>query len=237
MSTQAEDIKQSPEEEGRMRVMEKVSMDVSKGSGDIEYCEMERSIINVARDMFIERGYAETNMRDIADRMGIKRTVLYYYFRTKDRLFQAVFGSIVQSIVPTLTETMTHKEMPIGQRLAIAVDTYYKVFAQDPCLPLFVMRELQRDTDHFLGVVRKVTVARDIPNIFTCLLEEMDEGRLRRIPMHEMLYTFYGMLLIPFLTKPLCAKVEMTYGLPFDKIIEQWKPVIVSQMENLLTAK
>ena len=53
--------------------------------------DLEERIIRVARSLFIERGFAETSMSDIAATVGINRPVLHYYFRTKSRMFQAVF--------------------------------------------------------------------------------------------------------------------------------------------------
>ena len=65
---------------------------------------MENKIIDAARAVFIEKGYAETSMSEIAARVGINRPGLHYYFRTKDKMFQAVFGSIVSSVVPKVFE-------------------------------------------------------------------------------------------------------------------------------------
>lgn len=58
---------------------------------------LETKIIEIAKQQFIENGFVETSMSDIAAKVGINRPGLHYYFRTKDRMFQAVFGDIVQS--------------------------------------------------------------------------------------------------------------------------------------------
>lgn len=63
---------------------------------------LESRIIKIARENFIEKGFAETSMSEIATRVGINRPVLHYYFRTKDKLFQSVFGDIVLSIAPKI---------------------------------------------------------------------------------------------------------------------------------------
>ena len=47
--------------------------------------EMENSIIDAARRVFVEKGYVATSMGDIAIEAGIGRTTLNYYFRTKER--------------------------------------------------------------------------------------------------------------------------------------------------------
>ena len=79
--------------------------------------DLEERIIRVARSLFIERGFAETSMSDIAATVGINRPVLHYYFRTKSRMFQAVFGDIVQSIVPTVFTILAQKDKPLDDRI------------------------------------------------------------------------------------------------------------------------
>lgn len=53
--------------------------------------DLEKKIIEAAKELFIENGFAETSMSDIAAKVGINRPALHYYFRTKDKMFQAVF--------------------------------------------------------------------------------------------------------------------------------------------------
>ena len=61
---------------------------------------MEERILKAARSLFIEKGFEETSMSDIAANVGINRPGLHYYFRTKERMFHAVFEDIILSIVP-----------------------------------------------------------------------------------------------------------------------------------------
>lgn len=49
-------------------------------------------ILNEARVLFLERGYAAISMQQIADATGINKATLYHHFRDKDDLFLAVLG-------------------------------------------------------------------------------------------------------------------------------------------------
>ena len=63
---------------------------------------MEEKIIAVAKQVFLEKGYEMTSMSDIAARVGINRPTLHYYFRTKERMFQAVAAPILDAFVPKI---------------------------------------------------------------------------------------------------------------------------------------
>jgi AcrR family transcriptional regulator len=43
-----------------------------------------REVFDAAASLFLEQGFAETSMREIADAAGIGKSTLYGYFRTKD---------------------------------------------------------------------------------------------------------------------------------------------------------
>ena len=119
---------------------------------------MENKIIDTARIVFIEKGYAETSMSEIAARVGINRPALHYYFRTKDKMFQAVFGSIVSSVIPKVFEALTHREKSIAQRVGGIIDAYYTLFLENPRLPMFMLRELNRDPDLLIKTIQQLNV-------------------------------------------------------------------------------
>ncbi|MFT3737570.1 MAG: TetR/AcrR family transcriptional regulator [Breznakibacter sp.] len=48
------------------------------------------SILEVARELFAKFGYKKTTMEDIAQALGKGKSSLYYYFKNKEEIFQAV---------------------------------------------------------------------------------------------------------------------------------------------------
>ncbi len=196
--------------------------------------DIENRILETAREAFIENGYSDTSMSDIAARLDINRPTLHYYFRTKDKLFQAVFGGILLSVIPRIKETVTQRHRSVGERVADLVDLYYKVFTANPCLPSFVLREINRDVDHFVDNLRGLHIDNYVQELKESLLEEMAEGHIRQISLCHLFYTFYGMLIVPFVTRSLVNKLYPEKG-PLSDSLEAWKKNIVSQMTHLLS--
>jgi len=48
-------------------------------------------ILNSAYELFVEKGYRGSSMRDIAENAGIKAGSVYNHFKTKEDIFEAVF--------------------------------------------------------------------------------------------------------------------------------------------------
>ncbi len=50
-------------------------------------------LMDAGTTLFSERGYASTTVREIVDRAGVTKPVLYYYFKSKEGLFHAILDS------------------------------------------------------------------------------------------------------------------------------------------------
>jgi AcrR family transcriptional regulator len=51
-------------------------------------------LVSVARELFMEGGYAATSVEDIIQRAGVARGALYHHFTGKDALFRAVYDAV-----------------------------------------------------------------------------------------------------------------------------------------------
>ncbi len=197
---------------------------------------IEARIVDAARQLFIERGFVGTSMSDIASRAGINRPTLHYYFRTKERMFDAVFGGIVGTLVPRVKDIVLQPDRPIGERVASVVDAYYDVFGANPGLPMFIVREMHRDFDGVVRTIMEMRLGQYIESVRQGLQGEMDSGRLRQVPMRYLFLTFYSMLTMPFVAGNLCRTVLLDDGETFADLLAGWKPYIVDAMERLLDA-
>lgn len=197
--------------------------------------EMEERIIRAARELFMERGFVETSMGDIASRIGVNRPAINYYFRTKERLFQAVLGSIVLTVVPKVIATVLHRDLPLEERLKKVVDIYYGLFQLHPTLPFFMLREINRD---FSLIVRTVDSLGLTPNLIALrhsIEQEMEEGRLRKMPVGVVVMTFASLIISPFAARPLLEHVFLKEGEDLSDFLKDWKPNVVSQLYHLLS--
>jgi AcrR family transcriptional regulator len=68
-----------------------------------------RSMLNAAADLFAERGFGGTNLRDVADVLGMSRPGLYYHFPSKEKILEALIEEVTLSFAAQL-ETMTIKK-------------------------------------------------------------------------------------------------------------------------------
>jgi AcrR family transcriptional regulator len=88
--------------------------------------ELRSKILQSARELFMERGFEETSIRNIAERIEYSPTTIYLYFKDKDEIFYALhsegFALLNQYFRP-----LAHVEDPF-QRLK-AINKAYISFA------------------------------------------------------------------------------------------------------------
>jgi AcrR family transcriptional regulator len=60
-------------------------------AGDLpEPSSTRERILNVALDLFTEKGFDGTSLREIAERLGVTKAALYYHFASKDDILMAL---------------------------------------------------------------------------------------------------------------------------------------------------
>lgn len=195
---------------------------------------IEQTIINTAKQLFIEKGYTDTSMSDIASRAGINRSTLHYYFRTKDRMFQAVFGSIVSVFFPKATAIILDSDTPYMERISKILDEYMDFLIQNPSLPKFVCEEINRDVNNLIDSARFIGLDRLMMQAKDTLVREMEAGNLNKVDPQIVFMTFYSMMLYPFLTKNMLITLFLDKEENFQPLMQKWKSHIIRQMKMML---
>jgi AcrR family transcriptional regulator len=62
-------------------------------------------ILQVARELFVTRGFAATTTRELADRLGFTKAALYYHFHTKDDLWAALAEPMLEQMRAMVDDT------------------------------------------------------------------------------------------------------------------------------------
>ncbi len=66
--------------------------------------EVRKKILNAALECFSAKGYEGASIRDIADKAGVTLPNIYYYFKDKEGLYQAVLNDTVSDLMEILTK-------------------------------------------------------------------------------------------------------------------------------------
>lgn len=197
--------------------------------------EMEVRIVEAAKDLFTERGFVETSMGDIAARVGVNRPAINYYFRTKERLFEASLGSIVRTYAPHVVWVILQQDRSVSERVELLVGLYFRVFAEHPSLPFFMLREVNRNCPLLLKTIAGLGLLENVREVGASLDAEMASGRVRRMSMRVMLLTFVSLITMPFNVRPLIENALIDDTEDFSVFLQEWRSNIVELITHMLT--
>lgn len=86
-----------------------------------EAAERRNEILDVAEELFVSKGYDNTSTNDIIDRVGIARGTLYYHFRSKEDILNAIIQRINDSLVAKARAAASETSVPVIDRLMMTI--------------------------------------------------------------------------------------------------------------------
>lgn len=201
-----------------------------------ELQDMECRIIEAAKTVFVRKGYEATKMGDIAAEVGISRTAMHYYFRTKEMLFDAIFGQLISVLLPNIA-IIVDEPTTCLEKIPKIVNLYVSMLQANPSFPIFVINEFNRDPEHLYR-----TVAKDPARIQPLMRfkkqieDEMENGLLKKMPPVYLASTLIALVVFPMLVRhPLTTVFLDGDDKHFDSFIEERKVFISDMMTRLLT--
>ncbi len=99
------------------------------------------AILEAAEELFAVKGFAATRLEDIAEKVGIRRASLVYYYRDK----QALYADVLKSVFGGLFEKVSsafNSEGTLAQRIEKTVAAWVDYLAERPSLPRLLLREI-----------------------------------------------------------------------------------------------
>jgi AcrR family transcriptional regulator len=101
--------------------------------------ERRLDIVNAARRLFQSKGYNETTMQDVIDDLGIAKGTVYYYFKSKEELLEAVVDLITDESVARMEQAVAETSGNALDKLRTLITTG-NISADNPD----IMEELHR---------------------------------------------------------------------------------------------
>lgn len=181
-------------------------------------------IMNAAREVFLRDGFKGARMQEIADLAGINKAMLHYYFRSKEKIFSAVFESVTRDFFAGMISSMA-VDMPLEERLVQYSEKYIDFIKANPFVPAFIIHELNEGTD----VVKKIfqnTMPKAVGALLGALDSSLKEFSPNTISARQLITNFISMAIFPIVAKPMLM-INLGMGEEeYDEFIEERKKVI-----------
>jgi TetR/AcrR family transcriptional regulator len=165
-----------------------------------QHTETESLILDAARKVFLENGFDGTTMQMIAGEAGINKALLHYYYRSKDRLFEAIFIEAFSRMIPNLMKIFS-SDAELFDKIRGFVDAYITALLHYPQIPLFILHELKRNPDRIVELIKSTGINPDI--FINFIKQEIRQGNIIPIDPYQLLVNMLGLCIFPFAAQPM----------------------------------
>jgi AcrR family transcriptional regulator len=194
--------------------------------------DAEEAIFHAARDVFYEQGFDGARMQEIARRSGMNHSMLHYYYRTKSKLFSAVFRKAALKLMPPVVAVLQSPE-PLLQKIDSFVDGYLAMIRSNPHMPAFIIQELRRNPNALKEVVGEATKGV-FGSLDAQVKEAVAEGVIRPVETQHLLANLLALCVFPFVARPMLQTALGTSDGEYDAFLDDRNDQIKSFMRNAL---
>ena len=184
--------------------------------------DTEQRILEAALKVFALKGKDGARMQEIADAAGINKAMLHYYFRSKERLYLAVFRYVFQRFALQHANSVRDAGT-FAQTLKLFIDVFIdKIRSEPDVMRLMVNENLSGGTT--MGQI--IAVKDEFQSPPSILLEKINEavasGEIRPVDPEHTLLTILSSCLFFFIWEP-TVKIRIPKSKNWDAFIEQRK--------------
>ena len=164
----------------------------------------EIKILEAAQEVFIQKGLDGSRMQEIADTAGINKSLLHYYYRTKDKLFLAVFKMVIKRFLPVLLDIL-NSDLPFFDKIYKFSDFYMKALRRNQFLPMFIIHEINRHPEKIIEVFQETGITPD--KFIRHVNKEIEAGNIIKINPLQLIVNLFSLCIFPVIGRPLLQGV------------------------------
>jgi len=180
----------------------------------------EQIILEAAEAEFLEKGYGNAKTVAIAKRAGVSHSMLHYYFRTKEQVFQQVFKEKVQALTQ-MFNMVFEQNVNFTETLQLLIETQFRFVAQNPQLPIFIFREILSNKEN-----RDWAIKTLFPHMFPFISAiekklnvEISKGTVRPIAIQDLFMNIISINISVFIALPV---LKEAFHFDSDEMLENF---------------
>jgi AcrR family transcriptional regulator len=194
----------------------------------------EEKIKQAAQKLFMQKGYAGTRTRDIAEEAGINLALLNYYFRSKEKLFHQIMLENLQQFFGVILTIFKDEHTDLITKLEQLTEVYVTKLIDNPEMPMFILSEIRNDPETFISHIAQKQVLHQT-SLYHQMQEMVGNSKMKGIDPLHLMVNFLGMLVFPFLARPLLTKLTAMEDAAFNQLMEERKKLIPLWIQGMVS--
>lgn len=195
---------------------------ISKTKMAVRDTGTEQLIKDTAKRVFFAEGKLQATTQDIADAAGVARTVINYYFRSKDILFELVFKEAMADTRKKLDEVIT-ASLPLKEKVTRLIDVFSADVEEFPYKESFLISEINRHG--FVAPEKEHSIV--LEQFLKEIQQGIDSGEVKKMLPINFMINLFSLLVYPFITRQLFKQILEVTDIKFEHLMNDRKKMII----------
>lgn len=195
----------------------------------------QKKILAAAAAEFVERGKDGARMQSVANRAGVNKALLHYYYRSKELLYRAVLEQVMFSVWGTIRTRLAESESsPTGNlqtTIHIVAEAYIDGLSRYPGFVRIMLRELADGGDGIRTIVSHfLNDYGDIPaHLMQQLSVARERGAINTIDRTHLIISMVGMVAASFAAQ----QAAVAAGPPLNLLVQSGPDFLKERVEQI----
>lgn len=184
----------------------------------------EIAIKEKAKELFFALGHINASSQEIADYVGVKRTLINYYFRSKENLFRITHNELLGILRNRLGEIYISKQ-PFMDKIEELIDFLISFRERYPYVEVFNIQEVN-DVKRGEDPVYQPKSMEELKCFLKEIEEEMNNGLIKKYHPINFIMNIFSLISFPILIKPVLLEVFEIDHTTFSELLLERKKII-----------
>lgn len=192
---------------------------MSKQTKDIETEEL---IKKTAKRLFFGEGKFNATTQEIADAAGVNRTLINYYFRSRDNLFNLIFEDAVKR-EEKLREKVLFSDLPFKEKIEMYIDDSLLQAKDYPYLETYIVSRINdgcfyKEEDEWEKFMKR---------FYEEFENEVKKGTVEKMEPLQFILNIASLVSFPVAIRPLFQSTMRISDAEYDRILSDRKEIIM----------
>lgn len=181
-------------------------------------------IKETAKNLFFVKGKFGATTQEIADEAGVNRTLINYYFRSRDNLIQIIFDE-AQKVEQEKSKIIQTSDLPFKEKMSKFIESSLSTSLQYPYLETYIVSRINKGNCHQKEIEEDI-----LETLYKDIEKEMELGNIEKMAPVQFILNMVSLLVFPSAIRPLFMENLMISDEEYDKIISERKEIIINML-------
>lgn len=184
----------------------------------------EQIIKETAKKIFFKEGKFNATTQEIADAAGVNRTLINYYFRSRNNLFKIVFEE-AKRMEQVKSEAVLNSSVDFKSKIAQFIDLSLEMNVEYPYLETYIVSQINQGS-----IYKRDFVDEAQKEFFKQVEKEMQEGRIEEMEPVQFLLNMVSLVNFPIAVRPLIQENLSISDQEYRRLLSERKAIILKTL-------